>query len=33
MPTFQFHRDGRKIHEMKGANKDGLELIVQVHFS
>ncbi|KAJ3302972.1 Thioredoxin-like protein 1 [Kappamyces sp. JEL0829] len=29
MPTFQFYRGGVKIHEMKGANKAGLETVVK----
>lgn len=29
MPTFQFYRNGKMIHEMKGANKSGLETIVK----
>ena len=29
MPTFQFYKNSERIHEMKGANKDGLEMIVQ----
>lgn len=29
MPTFQFYKGGKKIHEMKGANKVGLETIVK----
>lgn len=28
MPTFQFYKNGVKIHEMKGANKEGLKTIV-----
>ncbi len=29
MPTFQFYKSGKKIHEMKGANKSGLETIIK----
>ena len=29
MPTFQFYMGGKKIHEMKGANKTGLETIIK----
>ena len=32
MPTFQFYRNSKKIHELKGANKEGLETIVNQLF-
>jgi thioredoxin 1 len=28
MPTFQFYKDGNKIDEMRGADKDGLAAMV-----
>lgn len=31
MPTFQFYKGMNKIHELKGANKAGLEMIVKVY--
>jgi thiol-disulfide isomerase/thioredoxin len=30
MPTFQFYKGGKMIHEIKGANKQGLEMIIKV---
>ncbi|KAJ3051627.1 hypothetical protein HK097_007351 [Rhizophlyctis rosea] len=31
MPTFQFFKAGRKLAELKGANKNGLETLVKQH--
>jgi thioredoxin 1 len=30
MPTFQFYKDGKIIHEVRGANKAGLEKDIRV---
>ncbi|KNC76249.1 thioredoxin 1 [Sphaeroforma arctica JP610] len=31
MPTFQFYRDGKKVAEVKGANKAKLEDLISAH--